>query len=69
MSSEISFYGYKCSKCEIQKQKQYFTCTNCNEKCCQNCFKKGSSQCMTTGHSILLENSPFSFWSEKNVRE
>ena len=65
---ETPFYGYKCGNCQAKKQKSYFTCTDCSsgKKWCENCFdSKASLDCPKAGHNILLETSPFSFWSEK----
>jgi len=63
---QTPFYGYKCCSCQAKKQKSYFVCTDCiGKKWCECCFEKEALGCLKTGHNILLETSPFSFWCER----
>jgi len=61
---KIPFYGYKCCECQAKNEKSYFSCTDCHNIWRRNCFES-IKDCMEAGHSILLENSPFSFWSKE----
>ena len=63
---QTPFYGYKCFNCQAKKQKMYFVCTDCGakgKKWCGDCFER-APQCRESGHKIVLEMSPFSFWCE-----
>ena len=62
--SKTPFYGYRCCKCQAKKKKYYLSCTDCDKSCCGNCFES-TKDCREAGHSIILENSPFSFWSQE----
>ena len=63
---QIPFYGYKCCVCQAKRKKQYFMCTDCNgKKWCENCFEEEAVTCLQANHSLVLETSPYTFWSEK----
>ena len=64
-SPQIPFYGYQCTKCNTKRQRFYLTCTDCNQhRWCENCFGNPPPDCFNQNHVILLETSPFSFWSQ-----
>jgi len=65
--TQLPFYGYKCGKCQTNKQKCYFTCSDCGEKekrWCEDCFED-TLDCLHAKHNILLETNPFTFWCQK----
>ena len=67
-TTEIPFYGYKCHKYYAEKQKLYFTCTDCDEtkkRWCESCFQKGKLKCLGIGYNIIVETKPFSSWCER----
>ncbi len=58
--TNLPMYGYRCSKCQVKKQKRYFTCIDCSSRWCKNCCSP--RECLEANHHILLETSALQFW-------
>ena len=65
----IPFFGSKCQGTDHQKGKpvsQQFSCIDCsgsNKVWCIECFNY-ENKCLESGHNIIVENTPFTFWHE-----
>ena len=70
---DIPFYGYKCSGCQQNIKGYCYRCATCdNEKklwCNSAECNTQKKRCIDQGHSIILERSPYRFWTEKLTDE
>jgi len=62
------FYGYTCSECNKIPAELCFHCINDNKKWCKDC-QKDKESCLLQGHEVILETSPYSFWSKGSQKD
>ena len=74
-SAPISLYGSRCKKCQgihqiaqsgEQCEFRCLRCSNNSASWCQGCFDV-EKECLKSGHLVIVEFEPFTFWSEGNV--
>ena len=76
-STTISLYRSRCKQCQSlhqigkgveQCQFRCLSCCNSNARWCEGCFDV-EKECLKSGHEIIVEFEPFTFWSERMSAE